>query len=440
MEGNDYDGNNDQDYGGDDNGNMDEIIQKNDEDDLTTLETAAIPPSESEIKSEGDIRHKISLSKTTRKLKVNPEPIKYEAPSNPNDEFKPVLPGHRDDSAGLELESIMSLGSGPMSAEGANSDKAINPSLWLQKREIKSEEVGVESSKEEEYMSMYWLDACEQNGVIYLFGKVALAAEGGKDKRFVSCCVAVHGSERNLFVLPRATGTTHVDGTPVRYGMAEVHKELSSLLVPDIIPRSQGQSFKCKTVKRKYAFEHGEIPRRETEYLKVVYTARHGYPSVKQCLGGKHIERIFGAGSSCLELFLLKRKLMGPCWITIKNPRTIAESISWCSVEVGVEDPKSVVKIPGNEAPPTPPLISMCVSMKTALNTVTHLHEIVVLSALVHTKVDAEADTELTPSLMRRFTLVRQLGLTCGNSYPAVFPHDLANEIKKVITVNSRLP
>jgi hypothetical protein len=67
--------------------------------------------------------------------------------------------------------------------------------------------------------------------------------------------------------------------------MAEVHKELSTLLVPDIIPRSQGQSFKCKTVKRKYAFEHGEIPRRETEYLKVVYTARHGYPSVKQCLG-----------------------------------------------------------------------------------------------------------------------------------------------------------
>jgi DNA polymerase alpha subunit A len=100
---------------------------------------------------------------------------------------------------------------------------------------------------------------------------------------------------------------------------------------------------------------------------------------------------------------------MGPCWITIKNPRTIAESISWCRVEVGVEDPKSVAKIPGNEAPPTPPLISMCVSMKTALNTVTHLHEIVVLSALVHTKVDAEADTELTPSLMRRFTLVRHI-------------------------------
>lgn len=34
-----------------------------------------------------------------------------------------------------------------------------------------------------------------------------------------------------------------------------------------------------------------------------------------------------------------------------------------------------------------PPLISMCVSMKTAVNPVTHLHEIIVLSALVHTKV-----------------------------------------------------
>lgn len=82
-----------------------------------------------------------------------------------------------------------------------------------------------------------------------------------------------------------------------------------------------------------------------------MYTARHGFPSPQQCLGGKHIERIFGASSSCLELFLLKRKLIGPCWITIKSPRTISESVSWCSVEVGVENPKFVTKVSGGDKP-----------------------------------------------------------------------------------------
>jgi hypothetical protein len=43
--------------------------------------------------------------------------------------------------------------------------------------------------------------------------------------------VAVHGSERNLFVLPRLVPDTFKeDGTPARLGMADVYKELSSVL------------------------------------------------------------------------------------------------------------------------------------------------------------------------------------------------------------------
>jgi DNA polymerase alpha subunit A len=50
---------------------------------------------------------------------------------------------------------------------------------------------------------MYWLDAVEEpkTGVVYVFGKVKGQADGDQ---LVSCCVSVHGIERNLFVLPRA--------------------------------------------------------------------------------------------------------------------------------------------------------------------------------------------------------------------------------------------
>lgn len=65
-------------------------------------------------------------------------------------------------------------------------------------------------------MRMFWLDATEQNGTIYLIGKVAVpttppggeksaaaAAGGGSDHTFLSACVAVHGIEREVLVLPR---------------------------------------------------------------------------------------------------------------------------------------------------------------------------------------------------------------------------------------------
>lgn len=55
-------------------------------------------------------------------------------------------------------------------------------------------------------MRMYWLDATEQNGTIYLIGKVAVQSTGGGGEAttsYLSACVAVHGIEREVLVLPR---------------------------------------------------------------------------------------------------------------------------------------------------------------------------------------------------------------------------------------------
>ena len=48
---------------------------------------------------------------------------------------------------------------------------------------------------------------------------------------------------------------------PVRYGMGEVYKELHDVLVPGVIPKGAGHGFKCKPVKRRYAFEVEDVPR-----------------------------------------------------------------------------------------------------------------------------------------------------------------------------------
>lgn len=74
----------------------------------------------------------------------------------------------------------------------------------------------------------------------------------------------------------------------------------------------------------RYAFEDLDIPRDETEYLKVVYSAKHRAPPIEDIAdGGKTFQRIMGAHTPPLEHFLLKRKLMGPSWIRIKNPRSV---------------------------------------------------------------------------------------------------------------------
>lgn len=289
-------------------------------------------------------------------------------------------------------------------------------------------------------MTMYYMDATELNGVIYLFGKIllmndnTLAAAGAttpavsansnnkSDKKFVSCCVAIHGMERNLFILPKVV-SNDVGGVPIRANFVDVYKEIQNILVPHIIPKQAGGGdlFRCKKVTREYAFELSDIPREETEYLKVVYSAKYGVPYTNQCNGVnlQCIQHIFGVSSTVLDLFLMKRKLMGPCWIKIKSPKLHSDPVSWCKIECYVDNPMLICKL--DEQLPPPPLVSMCLSMKTAVNPSTHVHEIVALSGIVHTNMKADEDTAMNVNEMKRFTMICALGTTCGADFPHTF-------------------
>jgi DNA polymerase alpha subunit A len=53
--------------------------------------------------------------------------------------------------------------------------------------------------EEDGSLYMFWIDAFEKSGLVYLFGK---ALQKGANN-YVSVCITIHGIDRNLFVLPR---------------------------------------------------------------------------------------------------------------------------------------------------------------------------------------------------------------------------------------------
>jgi DNA polymerase alpha subunit A len=354
---------------------------------------------------------KASLTETKKKFKVTSEAPKAEGVGL----IQTVTDYFQELGQSTTESSLSSISAGGPSLN-------IDPSWWLEKNVTSGEE----------YVPMFWTDATEVSGVVYLFGRLVVA-EPGAPKRYLSCCVAVHGCERNLFLLPRKKEGQRSDGSSVRSAMSEVYSDIHRILVPHIIPRGGGQGFRCKSVKRKYAFEMESIPREETEYMKVVYSSRHSAPSADQCSpsieAAPAIEKIFGASIGALEWFLLKRKLMGPSWILVRRPKVLPDSVSWCKIEIGVDDPKCIEKMPQSEAPPSPPLTVMSVSMKTAINPSTHVHEVISLAAVVHSKVDVDSDTTLSSDSVKGFCFIRQLGTSCGAGYPHAFPHDLESEI-----------
>jgi len=281
----------------------------------------------------------------------------------------------------------------------------------------------------EKYVDVFWMDAVERRGDIYLYGKVASPTV---PDQFVSCCVLVKGNMRNLFVLPRRDESgDYVD-------MIKVHQELKGILQPSCIPKVVGASWAGKVVERRYAFEDTEVPREKTNYLKVVYDAKYPSPAEDVCsTGGQFIHRILNGRASILETFILKRKLMGPCWVRIKAPQPCTRGvISWCALEVELESPKQIRRLdlvvpPGTIPRPAPPIVSVTFKIKTVVNSKTHKNEIVAVSAVCHKNVQLDTSTDQSRQFMTQLSLIRPFHPEGSNDQGmAKFPRDFDVEVK----------
>ena len=313
---------------------------------------------------------------------------------------------------------------------------------------------GDDSSENQRYIDFYYMDAAERrNGDVHLFGKVAVLDKdainnNNDEEKFVSCCAVVKGNLRNLFVLPRRI--TNDDGDEEYVGWDKVHEELKGILQPKCIPKVAGATWAGKVVEREYAFDDPEVPRAKTSYMKVVYDSKYPSPDEDICFKGReHVAKILNGKASTLETFLLKRKLMGPCWLRIEKPKPSERNVSWCAVELQVPSPKQVTRLvscvaPGTPPRPAPPVVAVTLKLKTVVNPKTAKNEIVSVSAVCHKRVLLDTGTDQAPHLMTQVSLIRPIHLDDGTDGiqrgMAKFPRDIDKEIAANMPQLKKMP
>ncbi|KAG9097044.1 DNA-directed DNA polymerase alpha catalytic subunit pol1 [Ceratobasidium sp. UAMH 11750] len=285
--------------------------------------------------------------------------------------------------------------------------------------------VEVDALESDGSLRMFWLDYLELESRLYLVGKVLDKSKStDKVKRWASCCLAIEGIERNLFVLPRKTGAESEDGADADIDEEELFDEL------DGIRQKHGiKKWAAKLVDRKYAFGEVGILEGEAKWLKVVYGFNE--PALPLELSGTNFSRVLGTNTSAFELFVLKRKIMGPCWIEIKGAEPSNKGFSWCKLEMIVREPKHVKPISDSESSmPMPPLTIVSLSARTVVNHKENKREVVCASLRTweNTVIDDATPPEKQPSFSH--TVVRPLG-----KFPAGFEAKAKSEKSKIMTM-----
>ena len=315
------------------------------------------------------------------------------------DGIKRVVPWARKEAAstGLDWFAVVEDESGASSQEVASQPSAGSAVAGADGQMPPTEEDGS--------IRMYWIDAYEDQlnapGTVYLFGKVKLA----DGKGFASCCVSLKGLERNLFVRPRQHALVGDEecGEPVEF--LQVWQEVQALCKANRITR-----FGCKKVERSYAFEEAEVPHGTSSYLKLAYSAE--LPALPCDASGTYFSRIFGTSTSALELLLLKRRIMGPCWLKLDGAAPALSSSTWCKFELTLPGGKKCLS-PLADPPPSPPLVIASLHIQTMLNA-KHAPEVLLASVISHTSVSCDGATA-NPTALANFSVVRKPD---GRSYP----------------------
>jgi DNA polymerase alpha subunit A len=129
------------------------------------------------------------------------------------------------------------------------------------------------------------------------------------------------------------------------------------------------EEWAAKFVTRKYAFEDPTVEKGESEWMKVVYG--FDQPELPMDTTGATFSHVFGTNTSAFELLVIKRKIMGPCWLELKDVALSTKSTTWCKIEFSVSDPKHVNPLgegDANAPKDIPPMTIMSLSLRTIVN------------------------------------------------------------------------
>ena len=287
----------------------------------------------------------------------------------------------------VNLNSKSNLGSSPfVTAPGtpmnvpvkSSSEKsaAVAPPLQFSNKYTKEQIVDPATGS----FQMFWFDFAEVNNTLILYGKVKTL-----DGNLISAMVQVNGLERELYFLPQ-------DGkTP-----QEIHEEI----VPLLLGKYGLDNIRAKPAHMKYAFELPGIPH-EADYLKVLLpfnTPKSSYDLIPPDLSSETFKHVFGGNTNILEQFLVQNKIMGPCWLEIKDGDFSAiQNASHCALEVAVSSPSNISTVDNAK---TTALLNCCsLAIQTKMNANQNKQEIVsiTLSTFKGLNLDAPIPEDLQP-------------------------------------------
>ncbi|CCF57846.1 hypothetical protein KAFR_0D01990 [Kazachstania africana CBS 2517] len=235
---------------------------------------------------------------------------------------------------------------------------------------------------------MFWLDFVEINNSLILFGKVK-----ANDGNLVSAMVQINELNRELFFLPR-------EG----HSAAEIHEEI----IPLLMEKYGLANIRAKPQKMKYAFELPDIPH-ETEYLKVLLPfncPKNSNDLIPPDLCSETFSHVFGGNSNIFESFVVQNKIMGPCWLEIKNGDfSSLKNASNCSSEVAVDIQN--IKVIEKKAICNLKCVSLAV--QTMMNPVENKQEIVSITLSTYKTISLESPIPEDIKADEVVTLVRPL-------------------------------
>lgn len=196
----------------------------------------------------------------------------------------------------------------------------MNFSSSIRDNENKSQEV----AKFENKAHFYYIDIQEdakKKSQVLLYGKIKM--EG--TETMASACIVVEGMQRSYYVFKRDNDSITLEQT-----QQEIVKKIEKRH-PNI-----AKDMKTKPVTNKYYNFELDIARGSVEVIKISYS--FDLPVLDVDFEGEAYNGIIGGTYKPTELFLIKNKIMGPCWLEISDFKVSKQKeLTHCDVEIRVE-------------------------------------------------------------------------------------------------------
>ncbi|KAI8977261.1 DNA polymerase family B-domain-containing protein, partial [Mycotypha africana] len=122
-------------------------------------------------------------------------------------------------------------------------------------------------------------------------------------------------------------------------------------------------------------------------------------------LYGKTFSKIYGIDTGPFENFVIDRKIMGPCWLELKNVSRVSEPFTNSQVNLLLSQPEDCSMIIAEENG-NPPLTIMSISLKTFVNNNTKRAQIIAASLLICKDVDVDDGESIESSECSLITAV----------------------------------